>query len=122
MRNANLYALFLALALGCAGGWDGQALAQGAQKSFTDQDLRKFAKAYVEFHRIKNDYDGRILRTQDAKERERLQKEGDAKAAQALQKEGFTLDSYTKTFAAVNNSEPLRKRTLKYIEEERKRS
>jgi Domain of unknown function (DUF4168) len=123
MLKVRLYGVIAALALVCAGGWgDAKVFAQGAQKSFTDRDLRNFAKAYVDFHRIKNDYDGRITRTQDAKERERLQKEGDAKVAQALQKQGFTMDSYSKTFAAVNNNEPLRKKTLKYIEEERKRS
>lgn len=90
-------------------------------KSLSDQDLRRFAKAYVEFQKIKADYEGRIQRTQDAKERERLQKEGDAKVNQALQKQGFTTDSYTKTFATVNNNEPLRKKTLKFVEEERKK-
>jgi len=123
MRNVWFYGLVAAVALGCAGAWNTtQVFAQGAQKSFTDQDLRNFAKAYVDFHRIKNDYDGRITRTQDGKERERLQKEGDAKVTQALRKQGFTIDSYTKTFAAVNNNEPVRKKTLKYIEEERRRS
>jgi uncharacterized protein DUF4168 len=123
MRNLQFYGFIVALALGLAGAWNGaEVFAQGAQKSFTDQDLRNFAKAYVDFHRIKNDYDSRITRTQDAKERDRLQKEGDAKVTQALQKHGFTTDSYTRTFAAVNNNEPLRKKTLKYVEEERKRS
>ena len=123
MLQVRLYGLIVALALGCVGAWNGaEVFAQGAQKSFTDQDLRNFAKAYVDFHRIKNDYESRINRTQDAKERDKLQKEGDAKVTQALRKHGFTIDSYTKTFAAVNNSEPIRKKTLKYVEEERKRS
>lgn len=123
MRKFRAYLLIVAVALGFAGAWNGaEVFAQGAQKSFTDQDLRNFAKAYIEFHRIKNDYESRINRTQDAKERDRLQKEGDAKVTQVLEKQGFTIDTYTKTFAAVNNSEPLRKRTLKYIDEERKRS
>jgi hypothetical protein len=122
MRSVPLYAVIVALALGFAGAWDTTVFAQGAQKSFTEDDLRRFAKAYVDFHRLEDEYLGRINRTQDAKERERLEKEADAKVTQALQKQGFTIDSYKKTFAAVNNSEPLRKKTLKYVEGERKRS
>ena len=91
------------------------------QKNLSDTELRSFAKAYVEYHKIRGDYESRINRSQDTKERQKLQQEGDAKVTQALQKQGFTIDSYTKTFAAVNNNEPLRKKTLKYIEEERKR-
>jgi Domain of unknown function (DUF4168) len=116
----------LAAALGVAGGWmQSNVWAQekaGTQKNLTDQELRNFAKAYVGYHKIKQDYENRINRTQDPKERQRLQAEGDTKVSQVLQKQGFTNESYTKTFAAVNTNEELRKKTLKYIEEERKRS
>lgn len=95
---------------------------KAAQTNLTDKDLRSFAKAYVEYHRIRLDYEARIKKTQDVKERERLQREGDGKVSQALQKQGLTPDSYSKIFTTVNNNEQLRKKTLKYVEEERKKS
>ena len=126
MRTSKLHVLILAAALGVSGGWmQSNVWAQekaGTQKNLTDQELRNFAKAYVGYHKIKQDYENRINRTQDPKERQRLQAEGDTKVSQVLQKQGFTNESYTKTFAAVNTNEELRKKTLKYIEEERKRS
>jgi hypothetical protein len=122
-RMLKLFGVFvLAAALGAGIARVPAALAQDKPaKNLNDQDLRRFAKAYVEFKKIQADYEVRIKGTQDAKERERLQKEGDAKVNQALQKQGFSPDSYTKTFATVNDSEPLRKKTLKYVEEERKK-
>lgn len=103
--------------LGSAAG----AAAQETGKNLSDKQLQSFARAYVDFHNIKNDYDARIKRTSDANEKDRLRREGDAKVEAALKKQGFTTDSYTKTFTTVNNSEQLRKKTLKYIEDERKK-
>lgn len=97
------------------------APAQEAGKTMSDREIQSFARAYVDFHKIKNDYEGRIKRTNDAAEKERLKREGDAKVDAALKKQGFTADSYAKTFAGVNNNEQLRKKTLKYVEEERKK-
>jgi uncharacterized protein YjeT (DUF2065 family) len=119
-------ALSLAAVLAGAAVWAPPALAQDtaktAAKKYSDEDLRRFARAYVDFHRLKNDYDERIKKMQNVKDRENLRREGDAKASEVLQKQGYTLDSYSKTFAVVNNNEQLRKKTLKYIEEERKTS
>jgi predicted ATPase len=95
---------------------------KAAARNLSDKELRSFAKAYVDYHKIRSDYESRIQRTQDVKERERLQREGDGKVNQALQKQGLTPDSYSKIFATVNNNEQLRKKTLKYVEEERKKS
>ena len=126
MRHLKLAILILAVAVGWAGGWSlPKNFAQektATQKNLSNQELRSFAKAYVEYHKLRSNYESRINRSQDAKERQKLQQEGDAKVTQALQKQGFTIDSYTRTFAAVNNNELLRKKTLKYVEEERKRS
>ena len=36
--------------------------------------------------------------------------------------QGLTPDSYNRLFTAVNNNEQLRKKTLKWIQEERKQS
>jgi hypothetical protein len=87
-----------------------------------DKDLQRFARAYVEYHRIKQTYEARLIRVPEANAREKIQREGDAKVNQALTRQGFTPDSYGRFFSAVNADERLRKKALRYIEEERKRS
>jgi len=116
MIRGLLFGALFALALGGSG-----ATAQERGKSYSDRELQSFARAYVDFHKIKNDYDARINRASDANERDRLRREGDAKVEAALKRQGFTTDSYAKTFTTVNNSEQLRKKALKYIEDERKK-
>jgi hypothetical protein len=112
-----LWGALLGVVLGAAG-----VAAQEFGKNLSDRQLQSFARAYVDFHKIKNDYDARIKRSSDANEKDRLRREGDAKVEAALRKQGFTTDSYTKTFTTVNNSEQLRKKTLKYIDDERKKT
>jgi hypothetical protein len=117
MTRTGFFMAAFVLALGMAAG----APAQESGRNLSDKDIQSFARAYVDFHKIKSDYEARMKRTNDAGEKERLKREGDAKVDSALKKQGFTADSYTKTFAAVNNNEQLRKKTLKYVEEERKK-
>ncbi len=116
-RGHWLLAAFFVWTLGATA----HALAQEAAKDLSDRELQSFARAYVDFHKIKNEYESRINQTADAKEKERLRREGDAKVDAAIKKQGFTSDSYAKTFAAINSNEPLRKKALKYVEQERKK-
>ena len=93
-----------------------------AQIKVSDKDLRSFAKAYVDYHKIRQSYEKQLNNTQDANEKERLQREGDSKVSQALEKQGLTPQLYNRLYTAVNNNEQLRKKALKLIEEERKNS
>jgi Domain of unknown function (DUF4168) len=93
-----------------------------AEKNINDKELKSFAKAYVEYHKIRQTYETRLNSVQDPKEKEKIQREGDSKVSKALEKQGLTPDSYNRLFTAVNNNEQLRKKTLKMIEEERKQS
>jgi hypothetical protein len=95
---------------------------QQASTNVSDKDLRSFAKAYVEYHKLRQSYEKQIGNVQDAKEKEKLQREGDAKVSKALEKQGLTPQSYNRLYTAVNNDEQLRKKALKLIEEERKSS
>jgi hypothetical protein len=120
--------VFSAMVLGL-GVWSLPAMAQEPSKpsrqvsaEVSDKDLRNFAKAYVEFHKLRQSYEKRIGSVQDAKEKERLQREGDAKVSKALEKQGLTPQSYNRLYTTVNNNEQLRKKALKMIEEERKNS
>jgi Domain of unknown function (DUF4168) len=93
-----------------------------AQTNVSDKDLRSFAKAYVEYHKLRQSYEKQIGNVQDAKEKEKLQREGDSKVSKALEKQGLTPQSYNRLYTAVNNNEQLRKKALKIIDEERKNS
>lgn len=88
----------------------------------SDKDISAFAKAYVEYQKIRQTYEPRLKRAQNAKEKERIQREGDLKVKEALEKNGLTPQSYNRLFAAVNGSEQLRQKALKIIDEERHRS
>ncbi|HWP23160.1 MAG TPA: DUF4168 domain-containing protein [Candidatus Binatia bacterium] len=87
-----------------------------------DQDLRAFAKAYVQYHKLRQDYEAKIASTKDEAEKARLQREGDEKVKQALQKQGLTPQSYNRLFVAVNNDPQLRQKALGLISEERSKS
>lgn len=88
----------------------------------SDKDIRAFAKAYVEYQKLRQIYEPRLNRAQDPKEKEQIQREGDLKVKEALEKHGLTPQSYNRLFAAVNGNEQLRQRALKAINEERSRS
>ena len=94
----------------------------GQQRSVSDKELRAFAGAYVQFHRIRQAYETRLSNVQDPKERERIREEGDSKVRQALETRGLTTESYSQLFTAVNSNEQVRKKALKLIEAQRKKS
>src|SRR5262245_50608007 len=96
--------------------------ASPAQANVTDKDLRAFAKAYVEYHKIRQDYEPRLNGTKDEKEKEKLQREGNDKVKQALERQGLTPQSYNRLFGAVNSNPQLRQKALTLINEERNKS
>ena len=94
----------------------------GQQVKVSDKELRAFAKAYVEFHKVRQRYEPAMKNANDPAEKEKIQQEGNSKVKQAIEKQGLTVESYNRIFAAVNANEELRKKALKLVNEERKRS
>ena len=94
----------------------------GDPSTVSDKDLRAFANAYVEYHKIRQTYEAHLGKVQDPKEKEKIQREGDSKVKQALEKQKLTPESYNRLFTAVNRNEQLRQKALKLINEERLRS
>lgn len=88
----------------------------------TDTDLRAFAGAYVEYHKIRQVYEAQLDKIQDPKEKEKTQREGDVKVRQALEKQKLTPESYNRLFTAINGNEQLRRKAITLINEERNRS
>ncbi len=103
--------------------WSSLALAQGnSGTQVSDQELTKFAKAYTEVQQIRSQYEPSLQRTKDPKESQRLQKEANAKLKKTLDKQGLSIDRYNKIYAAVNANQALRRRALKIVEQERRKS
>jgi hypothetical protein len=92
------------------------------QTNIGDKEITAFAKAYVEYHKIRQAYEAQLSNVQAPKERARIQHEGESKVKKALEKQGLTPEAYNRLFTAVNGNEQLRKKALKLIEAERKRS
>ncbi len=92
------------------------------QANVSDKDLKAFVKAYVEIQKIRLAYEPSLKNAKGPEESQKIQKEADSKIEKLFKKEGFSVESYNRIFATVNGSEELRKKTLKLIEEERKKT
>lgn len=98
-----------------------QAQVQTAAR-ISDRDLRAFAKVYVEYKALQQEYGAKIEQTKDTKEKEALQKEASTQLQSVLQKHKLTADEYNHIFKAVNEDEKLRDKVLPMVEAERKKS
>lgn len=88
----------------------------------SDQELTQFVKAYVEYQRIRSSYGPALDSAKDAARKKQIEQEANAKVKQSLDTHGLSAERYNRIFAAVNNNEALRKKVLKQIDDERKRS
>jgi hypothetical protein len=90
------------------------------KQAFNDNQLRTFAKVYVAYQKIRQQYEPSLKNAQE-QERKRIQDEANTKVKTALVKQNLTAEEYNRIFAQVNGNAELRKRALKLIEEERKK-
>lgn len=106
--------------------WSGEAsprqTSPAEPSNVSDKDLRAFVKAYVEYQKIRQNYEPKMNNTRDEKEKQRIQREGDDKVKQALEKQGLTPQAYNRLFVAVNGNPQLRQKALALINDERKKS
>jgi len=94
---------------------------QPSQESeISDRDLKAFAKAYVEFHKIRSAYENSLDDVSNRQEETKAQHEALIKIDKALEKQGLKPDALYRIFKAVNADEKLRAKTMKLIEEERR--
>ena len=119
-------ALLLSVSLPAAPAWSADAspkqTSPAEPTNVSDKDLRAFVKAYVEYQKIRQNYEPKMNNTRDEKEKQRIQREGDDKVKQALEKQGLTPQAYNKLFVAVNGNPQLRQKALALINDERKKS
>ena len=87
-----------------------------------DKELKAFVKAYVEYHRIRSTYGPALDSAKDPARKKQIEQEANAKVKQSLDAQGLSPERYNQIFARVNNDETLRKKVLKQVEEERRKS
>lgn len=131
MRRLMLRHVMLAVLIGLLTLWFAPvALAQqapsqqgsGEQVRVSDKELRAFAKAYVEFHKLRQRYERSLNDAKDPAEKEKIQQEANTKVKDAVENQGLSVENYNRIFATVNANEELRKKALKLIDSERKKS
>jgi hypothetical protein len=93
----------------------------GAPAEVGDQELRSFAKSYLEFHKLRREYEPQMEKASGPQERHRIEQEAVARFNRALEGEGLTLESYVRLYQTISADEQLRAKALNMIEAERKR-
>jgi hypothetical protein len=121
-----IVALLLSVNLSAVPAWGADAspkqTSPAEPTNVSDKDLRAFVKAYVDYQKIRQNYEPKMNNTRDEKEKHKIQREGDDKVKQALEKQGLTPQAYNRLFVAVNGNPQLRQKALALINNERKKS
>ncbi|MGE5305451.1 MAG: DUF4168 domain-containing protein [Alphaproteobacteria bacterium] len=92
------------------------------QMNVSDDQLRAFARVYVEIDKIRQAYEPRLKEAKDPEEGKQIQMEAVTKMQGAAAKEGMTEESYTQIFEIARADEGLRRKLINLINEERQKS
>jgi hypothetical protein len=94
----------------------------GAQRAINDKELRAFARAYVQFHKIHAEYEPKLNNANSPQEETQVKQEAIAKIGAVLDREGLTMQRYADLYQTIDADQDLRARAVKLIEEERAKS
>lgn len=94
----------------------------GVQGQLGEKELRAFAKAYVETHKLREKYTAKLQSAGGPDQQEQIRRQAAAEIENVLTSQGLTVKSYNHIFTTVNEDEILRKKALSLIKEERARS
>jgi hypothetical protein len=92
------------------------------QTTVSDADLRAFVKAYVDNQKIRQQYEPSLKDSTDSQKDQQIQDQANAELKKSLAKQNLTVEKYNAIYNQINSDEELRKKALKLVEEERKRS
>jgi len=93
-----------------------------AETSINEKELNAFAKAYVDYQKIRASYGPALEGATDSQQKKQIEQEANTKVKRSLDAQGLTSERYNKIFAAVNDNPELRQKILKKVEDERKKS
>jgi hypothetical protein len=92
------------------------------QEKINDAELRAFVKAYVENQRIRQQYEPSLMDNKDPQKGQQLQDRANEELKKSLAKQNLTIEKYNSIYNQINSDEELRKKALKLVEEERKKT
>jgi len=95
---------------------------RGAETTISEKELNAFAKAYVDYQKIRSSYGPALESAKDPQQKKRIEHEANTKVKESLDTAGLTPERYNEIFATVNGNEQLRKKVLKKVENERRKS
>jgi rubrerythrin len=87
-----------------------------------ESDLRAFAKAYIEFEKIRGEYEPKLNTANTPQEKGAVEQEAVAKLNKAVENEGLTMQQYGALYQTVSVDPQLREKILRLIDEERGKS
>lgn len=87
-----------------------------------DQQLRSFAKVYVQVEKIRETYAPRAKEAPGPEQGKQIQQEAESKFQEALTKEGLNEESYKQIFEVARVDQDVRKKVLQMIVEEKGKS
>jgi len=102
-----------------------QVFSQNAPKQQTnvnDEQLKSFAKVYVQVEKIRQTYEPRVKEAPGPDEGKQIQQEAQSKFQEVLTKEGLSEENYTQIIEMARADDSLRKKVLQMIVEERNKS
>jgi uncharacterized protein DUF4168 len=94
----------------------------GQPANLDEQQLRSFAKVYVQVEKIRETYEPRAKGASGPEEGKQIQQEAQSEFQKVLTKEGLTEENYTKIFQVARADEGVRKKVLQMIAEEKGKS
>jgi hypothetical protein len=90
----------------------------GRQNAISDQDLKTFAKAYVQLHKIRAEYEPKLDGATSPQEKGAVEQEAVAKFSAALEQEGLNMQRYAALHQTISADQELRNKAVKLIEQE----
>jgi Domain of unknown function (DUF4168) len=96
--------------------------ASSGSATISNRELDAFVRAYVEYQKIQANYAPALKNAKDPGRKKQIEQEANAKVKRALESNGLSANRYNQIFATVNANEPLRKKVLKQVEEQRRNS
>ncbi|MCK8516926.1 DUF4168 domain-containing protein [Methylonatrum kenyense] len=90
--------------------------AQDAE-NFEQQELERFADAYVEVGEIHADYSQRLEQAEDPDQAQEVQQEANDRMIEAIQEQGLEVQDYSEIAAALERDPEMRDEVVTLIEE-----
>ena len=94
----------------------------GQPANLDEQQLRSFAKVYVQVEKLRETYAPRAKEASGPEEGKQIQQEVQSEFQKVLTKEGLTEESYTKIFQVASADQDVRKKVLQMIAKEKGKS